>query len=128
MNILISEISDLKQELIEYLTGLANVSIYLSISQEDTLRIVRDVSPEVVIFCKHLTKDFQFILSLCMLFPETAVYLYEKEEQNLSWNKLTDIRTNRRTTIENILKSSNQKIVNKQNNNRESFKHVRRNP
>jgi hypothetical protein len=128
MNILLNEISDLKQEMIEYLTGLANVSIYLSISKEDTLRIIRDVCPEVVIFCKQLSKDVQFILSLCASFPGTAVYLYEREEHNSSWNKLTNIRTNRKTTIETILMITNQKIVNKQDKHKESFNQIRRNP
>jgi hypothetical protein len=77
MNVLINEFSRMNAAIVEYLASRTDVSIYLSVSQEDTLRIVRDVKPEVIIFCRSYAVGSSFVKELSNQYAETGIYLCE---------------------------------------------------
>jgi len=71
----------MNKAIVDYLANCADVSIYLSVSQEDTLRIVRDVKPEVIIFCRSLAFSSSFVQELSRNFTEAGIYLCDAQSK-----------------------------------------------
>jgi hypothetical protein len=76
MNILINAANTLDPILMEKLAALPETSIYLSLSPEDTLRILQETHPEVLITDGRLTSA-SFLRRIQAIFPEVEIYLSE---------------------------------------------------
>ncbi len=77
MKILISTQTTIDPILLEQLVQLPNASIFLSLCREDTLRIMREARPEILITDQTLTSPrLLFRLAGCNFKPR--VYLYIK--------------------------------------------------
>jgi len=77
MNILINAFDAIDPVLMEELVSLPETSIYLSLSMQDTMRILHENHPEILITDKQLTPD-EFLSQLTADFPELEIYLYDK--------------------------------------------------
>jgi len=75
MNILLSSTKMLDPEILDNLSQLPDTSIYLSLSQEDSQRIIKEVNPEVVIINAE-NSGFSYASQLCLSHPDLEVYLY----------------------------------------------------
>ncbi len=89
MNILVHEISEMTK-LIQLLTNLDNTSIYLSVSQSDTLRILEEIKPDAVIFQQSCSDSF--IKEISGKYPRLVIYLYKNGISNHSQLKLKNYR------------------------------------
>jgi len=88
MIVIIDEISGMCSALIDYLTGRPDISIHLSLSHEETLRLVKEIKPELVFFTQALQNANGFIRALSELYPEVGIYLIEPQALH---SKLLDI-------------------------------------
>jgi hypothetical protein len=77
MNILIDSVRAVDPILIEELVSLQETNIYLSISVKDTLRILHEISPELLIIDKVNLKH-SLLSNVRDLFPKLEIYLYDK--------------------------------------------------
>ncbi len=77
MNVLLNDFSRMNTAIVEYLASCADVSIYLSVSKEDTLRIIREVKPEVIIFCRNYALESTFASELSKICTDSNIYLCE---------------------------------------------------
>jgi hypothetical protein len=77
MNILINAVNAIDPILMEELVNLPETSIYLSLSLKDTMRILNETHPEVLITDRKLTST-PFLDQVTALFPELEIYLYDK--------------------------------------------------
>jgi hypothetical protein len=76
MNILIDTVRAADPILIEELVSLPETNIYLSISAKDTLRILHEISPELLITNKVNLKH-GFLSNVRDHFPKLEIYLYD---------------------------------------------------
>ncbi|MBN2829162.1 MAG: hypothetical protein JXR56_02450 [Candidatus Cloacimonetes bacterium] len=101
MNIVLSEFYDTDLSFLKWLTGFSEVSMYLSVSQEDTLRLLRLIKPEVLIISKKGENESNVIKRLKDDFPGTGMYCYTKSSGN---EVLEDIKNNECFPVEVMMK------------------------
>jgi len=75
MNILLSSTKTLDPEILDNLSRLSDTSIYLSLSQEYSQRIINEVNPEIVIINAENSGQ-SFATQVCGSHPGMEVYLY----------------------------------------------------
>jgi hypothetical protein len=103
MNIVLNEISDQCTKLVEYLTSLPDISLYLAVSNADTLRIIHDNNPEAVIFCKAHPGREGFVQTICQDYPALQIYAITLAESNQKEIELIDLRTNFHVRMDQLL-------------------------
>ena len=103
MNILLNEISGENSDLADFLIKQPNISIYLSVSHNDTVRIINDIKPEVVIFPISFTVENSFVKGICDRYPELAIYIFDKDMAKLSLPELIDCRNYKHIQLDAII-------------------------
>lgn len=103
MNIVLNKISGKCLELVEYLTGLPDIGLYLAVSQEDTLRIIQLNHPDAVIFCRSQSEPDGFIDSLYHTYPTLQIYLYVMDTAGLTGIELLNLTTLERISLDRLL-------------------------
>lgn len=117
MNILLYDVSGINAGLIDHLTGVKDISLYLSVSMEDTLRILTEVNPQAIILGKDNCGKYHFIQMLGNRFPDLAIFLYEGKETSESPICVLDYRCSQALSIDSaILKVNSTAPVDKQIN------------
>jgi len=102
MNILLYKVSLLQKGLLDILSELAEVSLYLSLSVEDTLRIINEVHPDTVIVGGSSSMHCRLIQNLQKLYPDVAVYLCQDKADTVSQIQLTNCRNNQPVALQSI--------------------------
>ena len=87
MNILLSSGAGINEELMGRLTALPDTSIYLSLSWEDSLRIVREIKPEILII-GSTPADELLTQELSNSHPELEIYVFKKQKRHTTGYKL----------------------------------------
>jgi len=105
-------ISEMKEEVVNYLTSLPEISLYLAVSQEDTLRIIQSMELDAAIFCRNYWGKDSFIQSLCLDYPALDIFLYRSDNSVLSAVELMDVRKSRSIRLDQGLSVSLSKSVN----------------
>jgi len=103
MNILLHDISGINSELIDYLAHLVNTSLYLSLSGEDTIRIIKDIKPELVILGQHFVLQNPFVQLLGKLFPELSIYLYDGQHAQSNRFNLVNYRNTQYVILDEVI-------------------------
>ncbi len=102
MNIVLSESSSLNPGLIEELAALENINVYLSVSYADTVRIIRDIKPEVIIIESDENGGMDYAHRIFVHFPDLRIVLYDTTRKN----HFTEIRkdhTMHTVSIQNMM-------------------------
>jgi hypothetical protein len=73
MNILINKVRDMNPILVKKLASMPDISIYLSLSYKDTMRILKETSPEILITDRENT-DEMFLTYVLMSFPKVWIF------------------------------------------------------
>jgi len=87
MNILLSSGAGRNEKLVERLAALPDTSIYLSLSREDSLRIIREIKPEILII-GSTPADELLTQELSNSHPELEIYIYKKQKPHTTSYKL----------------------------------------
>lgn len=90
MNILISSNTALDPALVEQLVQMPDSSIYLSLSQEDTFRILNEAKPAILITDGYLT-PFYMLTKLINDNTGMEVFIYEKNNSESGDYSLTKL-------------------------------------
>ncbi len=82
MNIVLSEASSLNPGLIEQLAAIEGINAYLSVSYSDTVRIVREVKPDIIIIDPEENNRNEYSYRLLDLFPDLRIILYDTSREH----------------------------------------------
>jgi hypothetical protein len=115
MNILINKVRDMNPILVKKLASMPDISIYLSLSYKDTMRILKETSPEILITDRENT-DEMFLTYVLMSFPKVDIYLYDNSKKQggkgplllFPVDSITSLQHNQGKELANQLKSNSQ--------------------
>jgi hypothetical protein len=88
MNILIGTMTAIDPILVEQLVQLPDASIHLSLSNDETSRLIREVSPEILITDRSFTPDAQ-LNKLLADHEGMEIYLYKQQDTESGKYSLT---------------------------------------
>lgn len=87
MNILLCSYIEQNIELLEKLASIPDTSIYLSLSQSDSRRILNEIKPDIVIIWDSIIGR-DFVHNICEVYPETELYLWVNHLRNFQESRL----------------------------------------
>ena len=82
MNIVLSESSSLNPGLIEQLAAIEGINAYLSVSYTDTVRIVQEVKPDIIIIEPEENNRNEYTYRLLDLFPDLRIIFYDTSRES----------------------------------------------
>jgi hypothetical protein len=107
MLVLLNEFSCKNSDLVERLAGYTDVSIFLSVSQEDTLRILREVKPDVAIFRRSYAAESSFVRELSADYPMISFYLFDDQNTRNAKTELENYRNHQHLAVQSVINPEN---------------------
>lgn len=112
MNIVLCESFDLSSFLVQELSACPGISLYISISAEDTMRIVRCIHPDAILLESRSPKNWSLARQLSDAYPEIGVFVCSA--MDAARTRIQDFRSKRQVGIRAILEMSVQPKPNEQ--------------